>query len=59
VILGRAAAPRLAALNAGTALLAIGWPLGIGPAAGAGAVLVAGSLLASIGLATRALRSQG
>ena len=57
VILGRAATPRLAALNAGTALLAIGWPLGLGPVAGAGAVLAAGSLLASVGLAIRALRN--
>ncbi len=57
VILGRAATPRLLALNAGTALLAIGWPLGLGPVAGAGAVLAASSLLASVGLAIRALRN--
>ena len=55
-ILGRAATPRLVALNAGTALLAIGWPTGAGMAAVAGAVLVAGSVFASVALAIQALR---
>ncbi len=54
-VLGRAATPRLLALNAGTALLAVGWPLGIGPLAGAGALLAAGAIVASVGLAASAL----
>lgn len=55
-VLGRAATPRLLALNAGTALLAVGWPLGIGVLAGAGALLAAGAVVASVGLAASALR---
>ena len=55
-VLGRAATPRLVALNAGTALLAVGWPLGIGALAGAGALLAAGAVVASVGLAASALR---
>ena len=54
-VLGRAATPRLLALNAGTALLAVGWPLGIGPLAGAGALLAAAAIVASVGLAASAL----
>ncbi len=57
-ILGRVATPRLVALNIGTALLAIGWPMDVGPAAIAGVSLVAGSVLASVVLAVRALRSR-
>jgi hypothetical protein len=57
-ILGRMATPRLLALNAGTALLAVGWPMNVGPATAAGAALVVGSVLASVGLAIRALRTQ-
>ena len=57
-ILGRAATPRLVALNGGTALLAIGWPAGAGSAAVAGAVLVAGSVLGSVVLAIQTLRSR-
>jgi len=56
-ILGRMATARLVALNAGTALLAVGWPAGVGPAAAIGAVLVAGAVLASVALALQALRS--
>jgi nitrite reductase (NO-forming) len=55
-VLGRAAGPRLVALNVGTALLAVGWPMGLGPVAGAGALLVAGAVVLSVGLAATALR---
>jgi nitrite reductase (NO-forming) len=55
-VLGRAATPRLVALNAGTALLALGWPLGLAVATGAGALLAAGAVVASVGLAASALR---
>ena len=55
-VLGRAAAPRLVALNLGVALLAVGWPMGLGAPAGAGAMLVAASVVASVGLAASALR---
>jgi hypothetical protein len=54
-ILGRAAGPRLAALNLGTALVAVGWPLGIGPLAAAGEGLAAFGIVASVGLALAAL----
>ena len=56
VVLGRAATPRLVALNVGTALLAVGWPLGLGVPAGVGAVLAAGAVVVSVGLAASALR---
>ena len=55
-VLGRAATPRLVALNLGAMLLAVGWPLGIGVLAGAGALLAAGAVVASIGLAASASR---
>ena len=55
-VLGRVATPRLVALNVGTLLLAVGWPLGIGALAGAGALLAAGAVVASVGLAASALR---
>ena len=55
-VLGRAATPRLVALNLGTALLAVGWPMGLGVPAGIGALLVAASVVASVGLAASALR---
>ena len=55
-ILGRLAIARLLALNGGTTLLAIGWPMGIGSAAAVGALLAAGSVLTSVALAIRALR---
>ncbi len=54
-VLGRAARPRLAALNVGAALLALGWPLGLVPVAGAGALLVAASVVLAAGLAWSAL----
>ncbi len=55
-VLGRAATPRLVALNAGTALLAVGWPLGIGALAGVGALLAAAAVVTSLGLVASALR---
>jgi hypothetical protein len=55
-VLGRAATPRLVALNLGTVLLAVGWPLGIGVLAGAGALLATGAVVASVGLAASASR---
>jgi nitrite reductase (NO-forming) len=55
-VLGRAAGPRLLALNLGTALVAIGWPLGIGPIVGAGVLLAAAGVVASAGLAASALQ---
>jgi nitrite reductase (NO-forming) len=55
-VLGRAATPRLVALNLGTVLLAIGWPAGLGVLAGAGALLATGTVVASVGLAASALR---
>jgi hypothetical protein len=54
--LGRWAAPRVVALNAGTALLAVGWPLGLGMLATLGMVLVAAAVLSSAALAALALR---
>ena len=55
VVLGRAARPRLLALNGGTALILLGWPMGIAPLAAAGAVLAAVAVVASAGLAWAAL----
>jgi len=55
-VLGRAATPRLVALNLGVAMLAVGWPLGLGVASGAGALLVAATVVGSVGLAASALR---
>jgi hypothetical protein len=55
VVLGRAAMPRLLALNGGAALLLLGWPTGIAPLAAAGAVLAAAAVVASAGLAWAAL----
>ena len=54
-VLGRAARPRLAALNLGVVLLALGWPLGLPPLAGAGALLVGASVVLAAGLAGSAL----
>ncbi len=54
-VLGRAAEPRLVALNLGTALVAVGWPLGIAPLAGLGLALVAAAVVASAGLAWSAV----
>jgi hypothetical protein len=56
VVLGRAARARLVGLNAGAALLAVGWPLGWGPVAGAGAAIVAAVVVTSAGLAWAALQ---
>jgi nitrite reductase (NO-forming) len=55
-VLGRVATHRLVALNVGTALLAAGWPIGIGALAGAGALLAVGAVVVSVGLAASALR---
>lgn len=55
-VLGRAAGPRLLALNAGTALVAVGWPLGATPLVGAGVLLAAAGVVSSAGLAASALR---
>ena len=56
-ILGRVATPRLVALNGGVALLAIGWPTGLAAPAAAGGMLVAAAVVASVALATVALRA--
>jgi hypothetical protein len=53
--LGRAATPRLVALNLGAALLAVGWPTGVGSVAAAGAGLAAVVVVGSAGLAWSAL----
>lgn len=55
-MLGRAAVPRILALNAGTALLAIGWPAGIPALAAAGAGLAGAAVVTSAGLAWSALQ---
>jgi len=55
-ILGRVSGLRLLALNAGVALLAVGWPLGIGDMATSGAALVAVALLVTVVLTVLALR---
>jgi hypothetical protein len=54
-LLGRAAAPRLVALNVGAALLAFGWPTGLPALAAAGAALAAIAVVSSAGLAWSAL----
>ena len=61
IVLGRWARARLVALNAGAALLAIGWPTGLAPVAGVGAALAALAVVSSVGLAWSALqvRSRG
>ena len=58
VVLGRLATARLVALNAGTALVALGWPAGIAPLAILGLALAAAAVLASAGLALVALRTR-
>jgi hypothetical protein len=55
-ILGYGAWPRLVALNGGVALLAVGWPMGVVPLAGAGVVLVALAVVSSGVLVVAALR---
>jgi hypothetical protein len=55
IVLGRVAAPRLAALNVGAALVAVGWPTGIAALAVPGAALVVAAVVASAGLAWSAL----
>jgi hypothetical protein len=57
VILGRLALPRVAALNLGVALLAIGWPAGSPLLAGAGAAMVGTVVVVSAGLAALAVRA--
>jgi hypothetical protein len=55
-VLGWVAMPRLVALNAGVALVAIGWPAGSSVVAAGGAGLVGVVVLASVGLAIAAVR---
>jgi nitrite reductase (NO-forming) len=57
-VLGRAAAGRLAALNAGVVLLTAGWGFGVDGAAAAGAVLLATALVADIVLAIAAIAAR-
>jgi hypothetical protein len=56
VVLGRAATPRLAALNGGTALLAVGWPMGVATLVTLGAALAATATVATVALTVLALR---
>jgi hypothetical protein len=56
-ILGRAATPRLLALNAGVLLLAIGWPMDLVAPAAVGGTLVAAAVVVSVALALDALRA--
>ena len=56
-VLGRWAVPRLAALNLGTALLAIGWPTGAAQPAALGLALVAAAVLTSVALGASAMRA--
>jgi nitrite reductase (NO-forming) len=58
VVLGRLATQRLVALNVGTALVAVGWPAGIGSLVAAGAALASAAVLASVMLAIIALRTR-
>jgi sulfite exporter TauE/SafE len=44
------------ALNAGVALVAVGWPLGVPQAVTAGMALFAAALLLTVGLTVAALR---
>jgi hypothetical protein len=57
VVLGRVATPRLVGINGGTALLAIGWPIGIAWAVVAGVALAAASVVATVVLTVMALRA--
>ena len=54
-LLGRLAAPRLAAINVGAALLGLGWATGTGALVGAGAALATVAVVSSAGLAWSAL----
>ena len=54
-LLGRLAVPRLAMLNGGTALLALGLPMGSPEMVGTGGVLVALAVGASLGLTALAV----
>jgi nitrite reductase (NO-forming) len=54
-VLGMWAGPRVVALNAGTACVSIGWPLGISQLTGFGVLLVAVSVVSAAGLALAAL----
>lgn len=56
-ILAQGATARLAALNAGAALVAVGWPAGLAPVAAAGMGLFALGLGWSVLLVARALRA--
>jgi hypothetical protein len=55
-ILGRVSRTRLVALNAGVALVAVGWPLGVAPLVATGLALFAAAMLATVGLTAAALR---
>jgi hypothetical protein len=55
-VLGRASRTRLVAINAGVALVAIGWPTGRPELAAAGMLLFAIGLFATVGLTAIALR---
>ena len=55
VILGRAARPRLVALNLGGAMASVGWPLALAPLVAAGVALAGVAVVASAGLAWSAL----
>jgi hypothetical protein len=57
VILGRVSTLRLVALNAGVALLAVGWPWGLDGLVATGAALSGATVLASVALAVAALRA--
>jgi hypothetical protein len=55
VTLGRAATPRLVALNLGAALVSVGWPLDFAPLVATGAALAAVAVVVSAALAWSAL----
>ena len=57
VVLGRVATPRLVGINGGTALLAIGWPMGVAWAVALGVVLAGAALLGTVVLTILALRA--
>ncbi len=58
VILGRVATARLVALNAGTAILALGWSMGIAAAVAAGGALAGAAVLTTVHLTVLALRAR-
>jgi hypothetical protein len=56
-VLGRVATARLAGINGGAALLAVGWPMGLAPAVAIGVGLATGSVVATAALTVLALRA--